>query len=104
MKLCTEFDHFFHPFSGKRGAPINLIANCFEVSETPDWLLYQYHVSFAPEVESKKVRQGIVNSIDVIRVCTARLFMGDSELYMLHKLEEQVGLLCIFRQGFKVQV
>ncbi|CAH1233753.1 PIWIL1 [Branchiostoma lanceolatum] len=41
---------------GTAGQPVSLMANFFCVSTTPSWALYQYNVSFTPEVDHRGVR------------------------------------------------
>ena len=50
--------HFF--FAGNAGRPIEVISNYFKLQSQPDWHLYQYHVDFNPEVDSKRIRQAMM--------------------------------------------
>lgn len=56
--------NFREPGSEKQGSSgeiIPLIANYVRVLSTPQWLLYQYHVTFSPDnIESKMVRRGLL--------------------------------------------
>ncbi len=38
---------------GTTGTPVKILCNYFEVINKPDWVLYQYHVDFAPVIDSK---------------------------------------------------
>ena len=38
---------------GKSGTPIGIVCNYFEVINQPNWILYQYHVDFAPLCDSR---------------------------------------------------
>lgn len=46
--------------SGTSGQTIPLMTNYFRLKAKPDWTLYQYHVSFSPECDSKKMRIALV--------------------------------------------
>ncbi|XP_035699349.1 piwi-like protein 1 [Branchiostoma floridae] len=45
---------------GSTGHPVPLVTNFFRVSSTPSWALYQYNVSFAPEIDYRGVRFSMV--------------------------------------------
>ena len=46
---------------GTSGELIPLIANYVRILSTPQWLLYQYHVTFSPDaVESRKTRRELI--------------------------------------------
>ena len=47
-------------FAGNAGRPIEVISNYFKLQSQPDWHLYQYHVDFNPEVDSKRIRQAMM--------------------------------------------
>ena len=42
------------------GAKVRLVTNYFRLKQAPDWQLYQYHVAFSPEVESRGLRMRFV--------------------------------------------
>lgn len=46
---------------GKSGHPINLSCNYFKLLTTPTWRIYQYRVDFLPDIESRRVRCGILS-------------------------------------------
>lgn len=46
---------------GKTGHPINLRCNYFKLLTTPTWRIYQYHVDFDPNIESRRVRCGLLS-------------------------------------------
>lgn len=49
---------------GTSGELIPLIANYVRILSTPQWLLYQYHVTFSPEiVDSRKTRRELIGKI-----------------------------------------
>ena len=47
--------------TGSSGNPIQILTNAFCVECTvTDWILYQYHVDFNPEVDNKRVRIAMI--------------------------------------------
>lgn len=49
---------------GASGVAISLVTNCFLLEARPNSMLYQYNVSFSPEVDSKKVKCGLVAGLE----------------------------------------
>uniref|UniRef100_A0A1B0BTJ5 Piwi domain-containing protein n=1 Tax=Glossina palpalis gambiensis TaxID=67801 RepID=A0A1B0BTJ5_9MUSC len=45
---------------GTGGREIRLLANYYRLLTTPTWKIHQYHVTFAPEVELKRLRGGLL--------------------------------------------
>jgi aubergine-like protein len=45
---------------GSVGQPLKVATNYFELTMAPDFNLYQYHVSFAPEIVNKRMRSQMV--------------------------------------------
>ncbi|XP_050672859.1 piwi-like protein Siwi [Leptidea sinapis] len=45
---------------GSFGNPIDLTANYFTVETTPQWCLYQYHVTFSPEEDHTGIRKSLL--------------------------------------------
>jgi len=73
---------------GTVGTPIDILCNYFEVLSQPDWVLYQYHVDFAPVVESKRMRIALFKNHDALFPLN-KAFDG-STLYSLTKLHDEV--------------
>uniref|UniRef100_T1GQW8 PAZ domain-containing protein n=1 Tax=Megaselia scalaris TaxID=36166 RepID=T1GQW8_MEGSC len=46
---------------GKSGHEISLRCNYFKLQTTPTWRIYQYHVDFEPNIESRRVRCGLLS-------------------------------------------
>lgn len=74
---------------GTSGAPIRMIANFFEIVKQPNWVLYQYHVDFSPQVESRRMRVALLHSHDNL-FPKNKAFDG-STLYSLTKLPNEVS-------------
>ncbi|XP_052219954.1 piwi-like protein 1 [Dreissena polymorpha] len=74
--------------SGTSGQPIPLKANYFRLEQAPDWHLYQYHVDFKPDVDSKRLRIGLLYSHEELLGPT-KAFDGMT-LYLPHRLQNTV--------------
>jgi hypothetical protein len=70
--------------TGSGGVPVKILCNYFEVVSKPDWLLHQYHVSYAPEIDSKGFRIKLMHDHDKL-FPTNKAFDG-STLYTLTRL------------------
>lgn len=77
--------------TGNSGQPIPLKTNYFNLEQAPDWHLYQYHVGFNPELDSKKLRIALLYHHEELLGKT-RAFDGMT-LYLPHKLQNVVGWL-----------
>ena len=76
--------------AGTAGTPTMLLSNFFQLKQGPGFHLYQYHVSFSPEVENKNMRQRLVKEHrDMLG--KARAFDG-MLLFLAHKLEQPVRM------------
>ena len=45
--------------TGATGTPIPLVSNYLQLLTKPNWILYQYHVDFSPEIDSKRLRYAL---------------------------------------------
>lgn len=72
---------------GSTGKPIKVISNYVKMKSRPNCALYQYNVSYAPPIESKKLRVALLYSYEAIGQTKA--FDG-MILYLPHKLPDQV--------------
>lgn len=55
---------------GTSGELIPLIANYVRVLAAPQWLLYQYHVTFTPDtIDSRKTRRDLLGKSDWLMTC-----------------------------------
>jgi len=72
---------------GETGEKIPIICNYFEVISQPNWVLFQYHVDFAPVVDSKRLRMQLMKPHD--HLFQNKAFDG-STIYSLTKLDKEV--------------
>jgi len=91
------FNHYFVCFAlvwskGTSGVKIPLVSNLYKLNRTTNFHLYQYHVSFNPEVISKGMRRSMLKEhIDLL----GSIYMFDGMLLFLPiRLENEV--LCCF--------
>ena len=76
---------------GKLGDRVSLMANYFEAINKPNWLLYQYHVDFNPQIDSRRMRQAMLHQHNNL-FPDNKAFDG-STLYSLTKLPNEVTLI-----------
>ncbi|GFT86538.1 piwi-like protein Siwi [Nephila pilipes] len=76
---------------GSGGNRINIVANYFELLSRPTWAVYQYHVDFAPLVESSKLRHAFIRDHkETLGDCF--LFDGMSDLKTVKRIESGTEL------------
>uniref|UniRef100_A0A4W3JAN3 Piwi like RNA-mediated silencing 4 n=1 Tax=Callorhinchus milii TaxID=7868 RepID=A0A4W3JAN3_CALMI len=74
--------------SGSSGNPVRIITNLFAFRSPHSWCLNQYHVTFKPDIESKRLRMALLFSHSDL-LGKIRAFDG-AMLFLPHKLENQV--------------
>ncbi|XP_075168095.1 protein piwi-like [Haematobia irritans] len=75
---------------GCAGKEISLQANYFRISKTPSWKIYQYHVTFAPEIEMKRLKSGILSQH---RELLGGFLFDGSKLFSTTRLREAITIL-----------
>lgn len=73
---------------GTGGQPVKLLCNYFKIINSPDWVLYQYHVDFSPPIDSRRMRIGLMRPHDHLFPLN-KAFDG-STLYSLTKLHAEL--------------
>lgn len=76
---------------GKDGEPIKLLSNYFRVKTKPQWRIVHYHVEFTPELESVRVRCGVLS--EHARSFGAGYLFDGKQLFTTKKFEEDVTVL-----------
>lgn len=80
---------FFICFSsGSSGIPVKLVTNLFSLDLPQDWKLYQYHVTYMPDLESRSLRIALLYSQKELSN-KAKAFDGVI-LFLSEQLEERV--------------
>ncbi|OWK17650.1 hypothetical protein Celaphus_00008871, partial [Cervus elaphus hippelaphus] len=73
---------------GSSGIPVKLVTNLFNLDLPQDWQLYQYHVTYSPDIESRRLRIALLYSHRELSN-KAKAFDGVI-LFLSQKLEEKV--------------
>ncbi|XP_023146720.1 piwi-like protein 1 [Amphiprion ocellaris] len=88
---------------GTTGTPIQLTANCFRILSRPQWVLYQYHVDFKPQMESRRLRSALLFQHETT-IGSARTYDG-AVLFLPHRLHNKETVLhSMTRNGENVQI
>uniref|UniRef100_A0A8D0GE61 Piwi like RNA-mediated silencing 4 n=1 Tax=Sphenodon punctatus TaxID=8508 RepID=A0A8D0GE61_SPHPU len=93
--------------TGSSGIPLKVLTNLFSLGLPKEWQLYQYHVTFSPELESRRLRLALLYSHSEL-LGKAKVFDG-AVLFLSHKLENQVRpnyyqLTSLKRRGETVKI
>lgn len=75
--------------AGSSGHGKPLLTNCFRMETPKNWLIYQYRVSFEPDIEYKKVRLGMVGSLRHLFINEQYVFDGET-MFTITRFQEQV--------------
>lgn len=75
---------------GTQGQPIALQTNYFRLLTTPTWRIFQYHVSFEPEVELRRIRQGILSNH---RSLLGGYLYDGTKLFSINKMRDDITVL-----------
>uniref|UniRef100_A0AAA9SIK6 Piwi like RNA-mediated silencing 4 n=1 Tax=Bos taurus TaxID=9913 RepID=A0AAA9SIK6_BOVIN len=90
LAVCTreKLAHVRDCKTGSSGIPVKLVTNLFNLDVPQDWQLYQYHVTYSPDIESRRLRIALLYSHRELSN-KAKAFDGVI-LFLSQKLEEKV--------------
>ncbi|XP_077915306.1 piwi-like protein 4 [Halichoerus grypus] len=90
LSVCTreKLAHVRDCKRGSSGVPVKLVTNLFSLDLPQDWQLYQYHVAYVPDIESRRLRIALLYSHKELSN-KAKAFDGVI-LFLSQKLEEKV--------------
>ncbi|XP_066894371.1 piwi-like protein 4 [Kogia breviceps] len=90
LSVCTreKLAHVRDCKRGSSGIPVKLVTNLFNLDVPQDWQLYQYHVTYSPDIESRRLRIALLYSRKELSN-KAKAFDGVI-LFLSQKLEEKV--------------
>ncbi|XP_074839581.1 piwi-like protein 4 [Carettochelys insculpta] len=89
--------------TGSCGIPVKVVTNLYSLGLPREWQLYQYHVTFCPELESKRLRFALLYSHAEL-LGKAKAFDG-TILFLSRKLENQVTeLSSVTKRGETVNI
>nr|XP_056714838.1 piwi-like protein 4 [Euleptes europaea] len=103
MNTRQTMAHVKNNKTGSSGIPIKIVTNLFGLWLPENWHLYQYHVEFSPELESRRLRLALLYSHAQFQL-KAKVFDG-ATLFLMDKLENHVTeLSCETRRGETVKI
>uniref|UniRef100_A0A2K6NHL9 Piwi like RNA-mediated silencing 4 n=1 Tax=Rhinopithecus roxellana TaxID=61622 RepID=A0A2K6NHL9_RHIRO len=90
LSICTreKLAHVRDCKTGSSGIPVKLVTNLFNLDFPQDWQLYQYHVTYVPDLASRRLRIALLYSHSELSN-KAKAFDG-TILFLSQKLEEKV--------------
>ncbi|XP_072825056.1 piwi-like protein 4 [Vicugna pacos] len=90
LAVCTreKMAHVRNCKKGSSGIPVKLVTNLFNLDLPQDWQLYQYHVTYNPDIESRRLRIALLYNHRELSN-KAKAFDGVI-LFLSQKLEDKV--------------
>nr|XP_036866974.1 piwi-like protein 4 [Manis javanica] len=90
LGVCTreKLAHVRDCKTGSSGIPVKLVTNLFSLDLPQDWHLYEYHVTYTPDLESRRLRTALLYNHRKLSN-RAKAFDGVI-LFLSQKLEEKV--------------
>ncbi|KAI5277620.1 Piwi-Like Protein 4 [Manis pentadactyla] len=90
LGVCTrkKLVHVRDCKTGSSGIPVKLVTNLFSLDLPQDWHLYEYHVTYTPDLESRRLRTALLYNHRKLSN-RAKAFDGVI-LFLSQKLEEKV--------------
>ncbi|KAL2806945.1 piwi-like protein 4 [Daubentonia madagascariensis] len=90
LDICTrgKLAHVRDCKTGSSGIPVKLVTNLFSLDLPQDWQLYQYHVTYIPDLASRRLRIALLYSHSEFSN-KAKAFDG-AILFLSQKLEEKI--------------
>ncbi|XP_044298186.1 piwi-like protein 4 [Varanus komodoensis] len=103
LKTRETMAHVKESKTGSSGIPVKLITNLFSLGLPREWQLYQYRVTFTPELESRHLRVALLYGHAEL-LGTTKVFDG-ATLFLAKKLENRVTeLSCETHRGETVKM
>ncbi|XP_036614647.1 piwi-like protein 1 [Trichosurus vulpecula] len=83
-----KLHHFIECKRGTSGTVVHLKTNHFRLTSLPQWTLYQYHVNFNPQMDSKRLRSIL---LDMHKQLLGKCYSFDGTiLFLCHTLQNKV--------------
>ncbi|XP_074155674.1 piwi-like protein 1 isoform X2 [Sminthopsis crassicaudata] len=83
-----KLHHFIECKRGTSGTVVHLKTNHFRLTSLPQWALYQYHVDFNPQMDSKRLRSVLLDTHK--QLLGKRYSFDGTILFSCHKLQKKV--------------
>ncbi|CAH2295702.1 piwi 1 [Pelobates cultripes] len=97
-----SIDHVKESKTGSSGVPIQLSTNHIKLVSRPQWVLYQYHVGFNPQMESRLLRSALLFQHEDL-IGKARAFDG-TILFLPRRLDKVSEVFSQTRNGETVRI
>uniref|UniRef100_A0A8C5Q026 Piwi-like protein 1 n=1 Tax=Leptobrachium leishanense TaxID=445787 RepID=A0A8C5Q026_9ANUR len=95
-------DHVKESKTGSSGTPIQLSTNHIRLLSRPQWVLYQYHIDYNPQMESRLLRSALLFQHEEL-IGKARAFDG-AILFLPRRLDKVVLFFSQTRNGENVKI
>nr|XP_021490857.1 piwi-like protein 4 [Meriones unguiculatus] len=105
LGVCTreKLAHVKDCKTGSSGIPVRLVTNLFSLDLPQDWQLYQYNVTYSPDLASRRLKTALLYNHRII-LDKAKAFDGTS-LFLSEKLDQKVTeLTCETQRGETVKI
>ncbi|XP_005371745.1 piwi-like protein 4 [Microtus ochrogaster] len=105
LSVCTreKMAHVKDCKIGSSGIPLRLVTNLFSLDLPQDWQLYQYHVTYSPDLASRRLKIALLYSHSKL-IDKTKAFDGTS-LFLSEKLDQKVTeLTCDTQRGETVRI
>lgn len=86
--VCSSDEKYLFSSPGSSGIPLRLVTNLFSLDLPQDWQLYQYHVTYSPDLASRRLKMALLYSHSKLSDKT-KAFDGTS-LFLSEKLDQKV--------------
>ena len=86
--MCSSGEKHLFSSPGSSGIPVRLVTNLFNLDLPQDWQLYQYHVTYSPDLASRRLRIALLYNHSILSD-KAKAFDGAS-LFLSEKLDQKV--------------
>ncbi|XP_006162656.1 piwi-like protein 4 [Tupaia chinensis] len=104
LEICTreKLAHVRECKTGSSGIPVKLVTNLFKLDLPQDWQLFQYHVTFSPDLASRRLRIALLYGHSEFSN-RAKAFDG-AILFLSQRLEEKVKIKISILQSKRLRL
>nr|UAT11568.1 Piwi-like RNA-mediated gene silencing 1 [Cynops orientalis] len=95
-------EHVKDSKTGASGTTIKLSTNHFRLTSRPQWVLYQYHIDYSPQMESRRLRSALLFQHEDL-IGKVRAFDG-TMLFLVKRLDKVSEVFSQTRSGENVKI
>ncbi|KAJ1094267.1 hypothetical protein NDU88_007345, partial [Pleurodeles waltl] len=95
-------EHVKDSKTGVSGTTIKLSTNHFRLTSRPQWVLYQYHIDYNPQMESRRLRSALLFQHEDL-IGKVRAFDG-TMLFLVKRLDKVSEVFSQTRSGENVKI